>query len=247
MIQYYTMKTKLFLPLCIASILSSGKSSAQPSVIVETYQHSLTYALTLSTREDESEVRTASVAVKRSQKLVTSRFSNKEMLEALLSQSEEMASAMGGTIRGWSIVLITNSQGDVVGTAITKRNSPPIDVTRFFSAQVGPAIRGITEQKNSANVRSISLAEVSIELNALNTELRGVLNVNSVLTTVDDSGTERIRTANFTDLSGYWQPNFIMPVGTDSNYSIPILGMNGVVTGTVNAGRPRVITLNQAG
>ena len=241
------MKTKLFLPLCIATLVSIGNSLAQSSVVVESYQHSLTYALTLSSQENLSALRTVDISNKRSQKLITSRFSNKEMLQALLAQNEDIASAMGGTIRGWSIVLITNSNGDVLGTAITKRNSPPIDVTQYFRAQMGPAIRGITAQENSTNVRSISLAQVSIELKELNTELRGILNVNSVMTSVDDSGTEKIRSANFTDLNGYWSPNYELPyIGEDDSSPIPMaLGYNGIVSGTVSAGRPRTLILNK--
>jgi hypothetical protein len=242
-LKYNIMKTKLLLPVSIATMLGLGNAFAGMSAPVATYQHSLTYALTLSS-EEQTEMMPA-VRVSKSQKLTTSKFSNKEMLTALLEEGGDIATAMGGSIKGWSIILITNAEGDVVGTAITKKNAPPIDVTEYFGAEVGPAIQGITPKKNSVNIQSVSLAQVSINLDDLNTDLQGVLNVNSVYTEENESDMEVIQSANFTDLSGYWSPSFDeWEVDTATVVTAEyVKEFTGIVTGTVKAGRPSAFNI----
>ncbi len=237
-LKYNIMKTKLLLPVSIATMLGLGNAFAGMPAPVATYQHSLTYALTLSSEEQKQVMPV--VRVSKSQKLMTSKFSNKEMLEALLEEGGDIATAMGGSIKGWSIILITNAEGDVLGTAITKKNAPPIDVTEYFGAEVGPAIQGITPKKNSVNIQSVSLAKVSIDLDDLNTDLQGVLNVNSVYTEENESDMEVIQSANFTDLSGYWSPSFDVWEAESSEVLTTdfVEEFTGIVTGTVSAGRP---------
>lgn len=222
-------------------MLSLGNSFAGISAPVETYQHSLTVSLTLSSEEQMEAVPVAKM-VTRSQKLMTSRFSNKEMLEALLAEDAALATAMGGSIKGWSIILITNAEGDVIGTAITKKNANPIDVTEYFGAEMGPAIQGTTPKKKSVNIQKISLAKVYIDLDDLNTELQGVLNINSLYTEEDESFMEIIQSANFTDLNGYWSQSYgVWDVGSAAAISVEAVEeFTGIVTGTVSAGAPRL-------
>jgi hypothetical protein len=233
------MKTKLLLPVSIAAWLGLGNAFAGMPAPVGTYQHSLTVALTLSS-EDQLKPMPMIKAPTKSQKLMTTRFSNKEMLEALLGQDVDLANAMGGSIKGWSIILITNAEGDVIGTAITKKNAAPIDVTEYFGATAGPAIQGITPSKNSLNIQRVSLASVSIDLSDLTTDLQGVLNVNSVYTEENASFMEIIQSANFTDLSGYWSQGYdIWESGSSEVLAADFVReFTGVVTGTVRAGRP---------
>jgi len=235
------MKIKLLLPTAIASMLSIGNAFAGMTAPVETYQHTLTYSLSLSSEERMGPVPMGKV-ISKSQKLMTTRFSNKEMLEALLEQDEDIAIAMGGSIKGWSIILITNSEGDVLGTAITKKNKSPIDVTEYFGAEMGPAIQGITPTKNSVFVQSVSLARVSIGLNDLTTDLQGVLNVNTVYTEESESSKEIIQSAHFTDLSGYWSlGHSVWEAAPDTVIAAePIEEYTGIVTGTVRAGGPKL-------
>jgi hypothetical protein len=152
----------------------------------------------------------------------------------------DLANAMGGSIKGWSIILITNAEGDVIGTAITKKNAAPIDVTEYFGATAGPAIQGITPSKNSLNIQRVSLASVSIDLSDLTTDLQGVLNVNSVYTEENASFMEIIQSANFTDLSGYWSQGYdIWESGSSEVLAADFVReFTGVVTGAVRAGRP---------
>jgi len=230
------MKTTLLLPIATAALLSVGNSFAGISVALETYQHPLTVSLTLASQENISMVRSKV----RPQKLLTSRFSNKEMLEALLAEDAGIATAMGGSIKGWSIVLITNSEGDVVGTALTKKNTNPIDVTEYFGAEKGPEIQGATEKRNAVNIQSVSLTRVSINLDELNTDLQGVLNINSLYKEGVESSTTTIQSAQFTDLSGYWSPSYDEWQSESQEITVNELvkEFNGVVTGTVTAGRP---------
>jgi len=243
-LKYKIMKMKLLLPTAIASMLSLGNAFAGMTAPVETYQHTLTYSLSLSSEERMGPVPMGKAASK-SQKLTTTRFSNKEMLEALLEQDEDIAIAMGGSIKGWSIILITNAEGDVLGTAITKKNASPIDVTEYFGAEVGPAIEGITPKKNSVQIQSVSLAQVSIDLFDLTTDLQGVLNVNSVYTEDDLSFTEIIQSANFTDLTGYWSLGLsVWEAAPDAVITADVVEeFAGIVTGTVRAGGPKLFNV----
>ena len=200
------MKSKSLLPLAVVTMLGLGNSKAGMPIPFETYQHNLTISLSLSSEDQDLRMPADTRIKSLSQKLKTTKFSNKQMLEALMAQDGDIEEAMGGSIKGWSLVLITNSEGDIVATALVKKNTPPIDVTEYFSAQAGPSIQAVKEKKNSVAIQQVSLAEVEIDLDDLTTDLQGVLNIESIYKEDDEleMSTETIQSVGFTDLSGYW-------------------------------------------
>ena len=90
-------------------------------------QHSLAISLTIKS-EDNRKIQRSGPG---GSELITQKISNKELLEFFVEEFVQM----GGSIKGWSIALISYN-GDIVGTALVKKDAPPIDITSYFSAQL---------------------------------------------------------------------------------------------------------------
>lgn len=59
-------------------------------------------------------------------KFVVGKFSNKEFLEALVEDG------LISDIKGWSVVLLVDQDGDPISLFITKKNTSPIDVSDYL-------------------------------------------------------------------------------------------------------------------
>jgi hypothetical protein len=245
------MKAKTILPLAFATLaLAATNVQAGMQIPLNARQHNLTIALSLSYEGDYSE-KPNSNGYTESQKLETSKLSNKELLQAFLDEDGEVAYEMGYTIKGWSIVLITDDDAEIVGTYLVKKDMESIDVTDYFYAESGPTIEGY-QGKYEANKdlytskdQTVGLARLGIEVDDFATDLQGVLNVKSDYTDDDDFEFSFISTAAFTDLSGYFYLDY-------NNEEAAILeatpvdieeSIDGVVTGTIKAANGKAITV----
>ena len=163
-----------------------------------------------------------------SQKMLTKKISNKEILEGLVREG------VISTISGWSIVLISGNSAELIGTFITKNSNTPIDISAYF----GIYVRDISESykgkhtakkdsvKGTANSKAIS--DLVIDLNGIELEAQGLLDFKSEFFAEHDLdvGEEFIKSAKLNDLTGEYTHKY------------------GVVTGSVKASNGKKITIN---
>ncbi|HVJ47046.1 MAG TPA: hypothetical protein VM511_11710 [Luteolibacter sp.] len=109
-----------------ALALSASSVFAQGQV----NQHNVTINLkvTFEGPEQYKETETSSKYTETSKsKFVVGKFSNKEFLEALVEDG------LISEIKGWSVVLLVDQDGDEISLFITKKNTSPIDVSDYLS------------------------------------------------------------------------------------------------------------------
>ena len=244
------MKAKSILSLAFATLaIAATNAHAGAQAQMNARQHNLTVALSLAYEGDYSE-KPNNNGFTESRKLLTEKISNKELLQAFLDEDGDVAFEMGYTIKGWSIVLITDDDADIIGTYLVKKGMESIDVTDYFYAEAGPTIDGyegkydLSKDLYTAKDQSVGLARLGIEIDDFATDLQGVLNVKSDYTDDDEDEFEFITTAAFTDLSGY----FYVEDEEDDDVGFAAVeideeSVDGVVTGTINAATGKAITL----
>lgn len=129
------------LPLKVALTSLALAIHGQANGLTQEYrEHNVTVALKLSTEEDEKFEETNNKGFKASQKIVTQKISNKQLLEALVE--EEVID----DIQGWSIKALTYGSGEIAGFFLTKKNHDPIDISEAFEYDVSLALEEYKEQ-----------------------------------------------------------------------------------------------------
>ena len=150
------------LPLaCAAFALASTNAQAQGAVA---QQHNLAISLTIKS-EDSGRDKRGPVG----SELITQKISNKELLEFFVEEFEQM----GGSVKGWSIALISYD-GNIVGTALVKKDAPPIDITSYFSAQLNDLVVNSYQSYGSTESGvDNSIAAVGLYLGSFSYESQG--------------------------------------------------------------------------
>lgn len=236
------MTSKLLLAATTAALAITGTVNAQWIGDGALYEHGLSINLQLISEGAYSRTTSTNGNYTESQKILTKKLSNKEILEAL------KADGLITSITGWSIVLITNDDGEVVGTRINKRNTPSIDISDYFSAKEKFSVQAYNgryvanKRLYQAVGQSVTLAEVEIEIDDFQATAQGVLNANYLESGEDRmvavsargdkrlSNTEIIQNATFTNLTGEFEDD-----GAEDFF------VEGIMTGSVVAGPPTKI------
>ncbi|OYU46343.1 MAG: hypothetical protein CFE44_02595 [Burkholderiales bacterium PBB4] len=235
------MTSKLLLAVTTAALAITGTASAQWIGEGALYEHGLSINLQLVSEGAYTRNTSTNGNYTESQKIVTKKLSNKEILEALKQDG------LISSITGWSIVLITNDEGEVVGTRINKKNTPSIDISEYFSANDKFSVQAYNgryvanKRVYQAVGQIVTLAEVEIDIDDFQATAQGVLNANYLasgedrMLTVSARGekrisiTEVIQNATFTNLTGEFEDD------STEDY------VEGIVTGSVVAGPPTKI------
>lgn len=228
------MNMKSILSLVIASLIITG-DNIYAQLTQDTYQqHSLTIALSLTVTGDSVEKPNGNGFTEK-RKISTVKLSNKEILQSLIDENSYVADQMGHTIKGWSIVMITDSSAEIVAIWIVKKNMNAITLNAYFDIEMGPVIEGYQGKydaiKNlyASKKQATGLSQLELDLYQFHTEMEGISKVVSYYTDQDEgSEIEFIKTADFTNLSGGF--------GENSE------DFEGVVAGAVKAGIGKVIS-----
>jgi hypothetical protein len=131
------MKAKYILPAAIASLaLVANVQGTQ-----EYREHDVTVSYTLHTESSEQFKETGN-GYKASQKIVTKKFSNKELLEALVDEG------VISDIKGWSIKVLTRGLGEIEGIFLTRKNAASINITAYTEFDIFFALEEYKEQFN---------------------------------------------------------------------------------------------------
>jgi hypothetical protein len=133
------MKYRSFVHAGIAALtMASSHAFAQD----EAYQHGVTLTLTQYSEGDEK-VTTSVNSVREvntyKSVFVTRKFSNKQLLEALVEQG------VISSISGWSLKLLETTDGATIGLFIVKNNVDPIDVSDFIGFETEEVVEEYTE------------------------------------------------------------------------------------------------------
>jgi len=170
------MKALSKIPLAIAGvILSSVSAHAQspPTPAVEGRQHQITLGLTISSQGASTTATgthrgttTTIVAVP----ISTKRFSNRELLNLLVSKS------VITSIAGWSVSYFTDLSGNNVGAYIVKTGATPISIDAYLNiskttgalqgTSTATATTGTTTTTTTTKVTGSNLSLVPLYLGA---------------------------------------------------------------------------------
>jgi len=229
------MNMKL-LPLAAASCLFVGNASAGiPTGPTFEYEHNLTLNLQMVSEGPAEEKNGPAGNTSESKSFVIEKYSNKEILEDLKD------SGVISSIKGWSIVLVTNEEGEVVGTRINKKNTPSIDLENLsLRTTESPSIEayaGTTvarTRRYTSTDQVISLSTFTFE--AQDFEFRATGNFRTVFAVTEDFGTGEntriVQNITCSNLSGYgfeygdeWEaktiaPASIIPFDEDSTFMV---------------------------
>ncbi len=219
------MKPQYLLPITIASLALANVSVAQNEFT--RLEHKLTVKLSVD-YEGEYEETDTNGGYKESVEIVTEKLSNKELLEVLVTLR------VIDNVKGWEILIITDSNAEIVDTVVKNKNGESISIGEFFSGEaISEAIVGYkatydnSEDVYEADYEIQAIAGVEIDFEFFRAEAQGVLQMETELYNEDDDGeTEFITAAAFTSLSGVF-------IAEEDEIS-------GIVTGAVVAGKGEV-------
>jgi hypothetical protein len=138
------MKATTPLKVAIASLALAAYGHAN-GIEDEYREHNVTIALKLST-EGEEKFEENNNGFKASQKIVTQKISNKQLLEALVEEG------VIDSIKGWSIKALT-SGSKIAGFFLVKKNHDPVDISEYFDYDVSFVLEQYKEKlKETDNV-----------------------------------------------------------------------------------------------
>lgn len=225
---YRTMKNPPYiLPAIIASLAITGPSSAQADLAEDNArEHKVTATLKVFYEGIEEVSQKNNGDIHYSQKIITKKVSNKEILEGLVEEG------VIADIKGWSIILITGDNAQIVGTYITKKNNLPIDITSFFDASSGHQITAYKgkyidkTESESGTATHKSLASLRMDIDGVELEVQGVLEADTEYFEDESTDEEFVKKAQFTDLSGSFNEG------------------EGLATGSVKVANGKKITIN---
>jgi hypothetical protein len=220
-----------FLPLVAASCLFAGKASAGDSAFE--YEHTLTINLQLVSEGPSEEKNGPAGNTTETQSFVVEKYSNKEILQDL------MESGVISSISGWTIVLVTDDEGDVSGFRLKKKNTPSIDLENLSLRVSSPTIEAYTgttiarTRRYTATNQEINVSTFSLDARGIELEASG--NFRTVFAITADSeevDTKVVQNITCSNLSGYgseydneWEaktiaPASIIPVKDDSTFIV---------------------------
>ena len=219
---------KYILPVVISSLtMSSATAFATDSNI---RLHKLTVKLKAYYEGDHKFDQKNNGDEKESQKILTEKISTKEILEGLVGEG------VINSIKGWSLHLATNDDGEVIGTYISKNKNSPINVTQYFAASSGTTIMSYKREYNDkkdidkGTVQYRSVSKVDINVDDVEVKTEGIVEVNTSFS--DETGYEQefVKSADFSDASG-----------TIGDKGSPA---DGLVNGQLKAANGKEFTLN---
>lgn len=218
--------TKHLFPIAIASLSMMGASAQADLAEDNAREHKATISLKVSYEGGEDVTHKNNGDIHFSQKILTMKISNKEILQGLVEEG------VIADIKGWSIIFITNDNAEVVGTYLTKKNNLPINITSYFSASSGPQIEAFkgkyidSKDLESGTATYKSLASLMMDIDGVDIKVQGVMKSDTDFS--DDGHTEEefIKKADFTDLSGVMNED------------------EGLVTGSAKAAKGKKLTVN---
>lgn len=195
-----------FLPLAAACLLV-GQAAAGDSVEPNyEYEHTLTINLQLVSEGPNEEKNGPAGNVTESNSFIIEKYSNKEILEELRD------SGVIPSISGWSIVLVTDDEGDVSGFRLKKKGTPSIDLENLsLRTNKSPSIEAFTGTtigrtgRYTATEQEISVSTFSFDTRGI--ELSATGNFRTVFAVIDDSeaeiDTKIVQNITCSNLSGY--------------------------------------------
>jgi hypothetical protein len=218
------MKMKYQLPIAIAS-MAFAASNVNAQNDDDGRIHNLTVSLKVSFNGDFQEVEKDNGDQKFSQKIVTEKFSNKQILEILVDED------VIDEIKGNSIVMLTDDQGGILGVFLRRNNDLEENISGYFDAELAPVppiegFKGTFDESENLTEEKIevkTLGSVEFECDDFDLNAQGLFEAKSAFTDDDGEETTFIKTANFSELTG-----LLNAVDADDD--------DGVVSGGVKAG-----------
>jgi hypothetical protein len=202
------MKLSYQLPIAIASvaIATSNISAAQPR---DGRIHNVTVSLEATfegdyktTAKDETDD-----VYEESVKIVTEKISNKQVLEALVD-AEVITD-----IKGYSIVMLTNSETNITGIYLRKNKVVMDNITEYFDAQIAPmppieGYKGSYRNNKGQDLyqstdETITIGSVGFDIGGLSFSAQGLVQLKTEYTDDDGYETEFVKTGSFSDLTGH--------------------------------------------
>jgi hypothetical protein len=201
------MKLSYQLPIAIASvaIATSNISAAQAP---EGRIHNVTVSLEATfegvfktTAKDETDD-----VYEESVKIVTEKISNKQVLEALKDDG------LITEIKGYSIVMLTDSDADILGVWLRKDKELVENISGYFDADIAPVppiegYKGSYKNNKGQNLYqstddTITLGSVGFEIAGLSFSAQGLVQLKTAYTDDDGNETTFVKTGSFSDLTG---------------------------------------------
>ena len=219
---------KYILPVAIAALTMSSATVFATDANIRL--HKLTVKLKAYYEGDYKFDKKNNGDEKESQKILTEKISVKEILEGLVGEG------VINSIKGWSLHLATNDNGEVIGTYISKNKNSPINVTQYFAASTGTTIMSYKRQynnkkdidKGTAQYRSVSMIDINVD--DVEVKTRGLAEVNTSFSDEIGHDQEFVKNAKFNDVNG--------TVGDKGSPA------DSLVNGSVNAATGKKFTLN---
>jgi len=236
------MKMNYQLPIAIASIaIATSHIGATPIPVgfiqnPEGRQHNITISLqTASAGESDRPKPNTKGKYSWSQKIETEKISNKQILEALVNENLGMTE-----IKGWSIVMLTSSSGEIIGTYLKKKGENLININQYFNASDNYSFsvsngsgKTTDNPKSDVGTFTVTMQFLSnLELNiGIHARVTGVLEASALGSYENEYEELFIKKANFTDLTG-------LVYRKNDNVDVAY----GIVTGNVKAGEGSLYT-----
>ena len=190
------MKTKHTLPLAIVSLaLAANGAYAQAG---DTFQHPLTVSLKISSAGKLKETVTTKKGVETttfSQSVVSSKFSNKEILDYLVAEG------VIDSAKGWSLVGVSDTVGDINSYELVQKGKDPVDVSDFIEIITSNEVTTLNAKHIAGNDNSDSdkgtssttgLVNLAFDFKGAILDLNGLLEgkstyVNDTLNDIDET------------------------------------------------------------
>lgn len=226
---------KYILPIAIASLTMSAHRVQADLVQDNGRSHKLTVSLKAHFEGAKKYDEKSNGDVKFSQKILTQKISNKEILEGLVNEG------VIADIKGWSLILVTNNDADIVGIYIEKKNNVPIDVTQYFSAGSESEIESNNGKHNAKKAMTTvttekkSLGGIMFDIDDVMLEARGLLTRRTDFSKDEELEVEEefVKDAKFSDMTGVFSD--------DAEEEEE----EGLVTGSLKAAKGKKFTYNQ--
>ncbi len=224
-----------FLPLAAASCLFVGNASAgTPTGPTFEYEHNLAINLQMVSEGASEEKDGPAGNTSESKPFVGEKYSNKEILEDLKD------SGIIPSIIGWSIVLVTDDEGDVSGFRLKKKNTRSIDLENLSLRVNSPTIEAYSgttiarTRRYTSTDQELSVSRFSFDTKDFEFAVTG--NFRTVFAVTEDFGTGEnskvVQNITCNNLSGYgyeygdeWEAAsaervVIQPIDEDSTFMV---------------------------
>ena len=193
-------------PVAVAALTMVGAITQAAAQENNARSHQLTTSLKIEVEGEEEVKDKDNGDSKWTQKIITQKVSNKEILEALVDEG------VINDIKGWSIVLSSNDSAEITGTWITKKKNTPINISEFFDAKATDDLtvssyKGKFSGKNdegSEKGNVTALAEVTMDIDGAKIQVNGTVKVDYTANFFGDEGDGEafITKATFENLAG---------------------------------------------